>query len=88
LHGNGNIVLYGPGKETRWETGTAGHSFWGISRATMRFDGNFVLYGPSGECLWESGTSGHPGAILVIQNDGTAVIRDSAGDTVWSTQPS
>jgi hypothetical protein len=54
----------------------------------MRFDGNFVLYGPSGECLWESGTSGHPGAILVIQNDGTAVIRDPAGDTVWSTQPS
>jgi hypothetical protein len=46
----------------------------------MQTDGNLVLYTSSGAHPYDSATEGHPGAYLVVEDNGHAVIYD--GTTV------
>jgi hypothetical protein len=53
----------------------------------MQSDGNGVVYAAGQRVVWNSGTDGHPGASLVMQADGNAVIRQGA-TPLWSSQSS
>jgi hypothetical protein len=50
----------------------------------MQTDGNLVLYDYQHHPVWASGTNGHPGAYLVIQKDGNAVIYKGI-TPLWAT---
>jgi hypothetical protein len=50
----------------------------------MQADGNLVLTGPGGP-VWDTRTPGHPGARLVLQDDGNAVVYAVDGRPLWST---
>jgi hypothetical protein len=50
----------------------------------MQRDGNLVVYDLSGAAVWASGTVGFPGASLLVQGDGNAVIY-ADGVPVWAT---
>jgi hypothetical protein len=76
---DGNIVL-SQGTAVLWSSGTSGPGY-----AVMQGDGNFVSFAVGGEPSWHTNTWGHPGATLMVQNDGSVVIRDSAGAQLWST---
>lgn len=79
MQGDGNLVLYGPGRPM-WATGTSGQ----VMYAGMQDDGNFVLYAPGTVPIWASNTAGHPGAHLLVQNDGNLVIYGPSGP-IWAT---
>ncbi|GIG29901.1 S8 family serine peptidase [Cellulomonas marina] len=53
----------------------------------MQADGNLVLYvarpGGADVARWHSGTGGHPGASLVVQGDGNAVVYAPGGRPLW-----
>jgi hypothetical protein len=73
-----NFCLYTrPGGTNLWCSNTAGS---GALRAAMQTDGNLVLYTSSGAHPYDSATEGHPGAYLVVEDNGHAVIYD--GTTV------
>ena len=81
MQADGNLVLYAPGGQRVWDTGTDGQ--W-VSRAVMQEDGNFVLYGPVG-AIWSSHTHDHPGSTLVLQDDGNVVIFDPGRQPLWAS---
>ncbi|GIG29758.1 hypothetical protein [Cellulomonas marina] len=54
----------------------------------MQTDGNLVLYVKAAGAelaLWSSGTEGHPGARLVQQGDGNAVVYTADGRALWQS---
>jgi hypothetical protein len=53
--------------------------------AIMQSDGNFVLCKAAGaDPYWATGTN-RPGSLLKLVDDGTVVVNDDTGDTVWSS---
>src|SRR5271155_5790792 len=71
---DGTLVLYGPQNQTMlWASATSGCSnvFDVIMQAS---DGNLVIYDNTNTLCWASNTGGSPGAILILHNDGNAVI--------------
>ena len=54
-------------------------------RALMQTDGNFVLR-RDGRVVWHTGTQRNPGAFLVMQGDGNAVIYSASGLPLWTTR--
>jgi surface antigen len=81
LQGDGNLVLYGPGGQPLWSSGTNGHT---VNYAILGNDGNFVLYGPGGSVVWATYTSGATKAI--VQDDGNFALYNASGTSVWSSQ--
>jgi hypothetical protein len=73
-----NFCLYTrAGGPNLWCSNTAGS---GALHADMQTDGNLVLYTSSRGVPFASNTVGHPGAYLVVEDDGHAVMYD--GTTV------
>ncbi|MBX3476305.1 MAG: hypothetical protein KF910_01740 [Brevundimonas sp.] len=80
LQVDGNIVLYF-GTTPLWATNTVnGQGLY----VKMEPTGNLVAYASDGSVVWASGTAGHPGALLVIQDNGDAVIYDGS-TPIWAT---
>jgi peptidoglycan hydrolase-like protein with peptidoglycan-binding domain len=77
---DGNLVLYGPGKQVLWASGTNQR---GISRLVMGPDGNLTILGNDSQPKWSSNTGGHPGAFLEVTGS-DAQIRDPRGGVIWS----
>ncbi len=83
MQGDGNLVLYGPGGQVLWASGTNGKlDVWDV---IMQGDGNLVIYDGHSKALWASNTSGKPGAWLTVQNDGNVVIYDIGNHPLWAT---
>ncbi len=80
---DGNLVLYGPGHQAMWASGTNGHL--NAYDAIMQADGNLVIYDGGNHAIWASGTVGHNGAWLVVQNDGNLVMYGPDNRAVWAT---
>ena len=80
---DGNLVLYGPGHQAMWASGTNGHL--NAYDAVMQSDGNLVIYDGGNHAIWASGTDGHGGGWLVVQNDGNLVLHGADGRAVWAT---
>jgi len=61
----------------------------GLVNRIMQGDGNFVAYAPGGNipvhAFWSTGTYGNPGAWVVLQDDGTLVVYDSANNPLWTS---
>jgi hypothetical protein len=55
-----------------WASGTQGAPAG--TYAVMQEDGNLVLYSPGGGVVWDSETPDHALSVLVVQDDGNAVI--------------
>lgn len=79
---DGNFVLYGPGRQALWNSGTWGRS---AGKAIMQTDGNLVVYDASGRAVWNSGTWGNPGARLALQDDGNLVVYAPNGRALWNS---
>jgi surface antigen len=79
---DGNLVVYAPGGQALWSTGTGGGN-WNAS-AVIQTDGNFVVYAPTGRPLWSwrSGRTGLSGSTL------SAGQSLSAGQALWSSDGS
>jgi hypothetical protein len=80
MQSDGNLVVYGPGSQAIWDSGTYGNP--GAS-AIMQGDGNLVVYSSAGTPLWNSGTYGNPGAYFRLQDNGEAVIYQASGTALW-----
>lgn len=50
----------------------------------MQSDGNFVVYA-NGQPQWSTSTGGRPGASLLMQPDGNAVVYSSANQPLWNS---
>ncbi len=83
MQGDGNLVLYGPGRQPLWASNTAGHS--NIWDAILQTDGNLVVYDAHNHPLWATGTNGKPTASLIVQNDGNAVLYDNSNRPLWAS---
>jgi hypothetical protein len=82
MQADGNLVLYGPGRQPRWST----NSWNGLrSRLTLQPDGNAVLYTPGGPPLWDSRTWGNANVRMVVQDDGNLVVYAANGRALWSS---
>jgi hypothetical protein len=81
---DGNLVLYYRAYNTvpaGFSTNQAGSNAY----ARMQSDGNFVVYRSNGTWFWASHTGGRPYDMsykLVLNDDGSLVIRDGAGNVV------
>jgi len=82
MQGDGNLVLYAPGKAPIWASNTSDNNGAWLS---MQPDGNLVVVAPSGKPLWAAGTSNHNGSTLILQSDGNAVIYAPGNMALWST---
>jgi hypothetical protein len=78
--GDGNVVLYHPGDKPVWSSSTVGP----LGTLSLQ-SGELRLVGSSGTVLYQSKSGGHPGAKLLIQDDGNAVIYDTNNQPVWET---
>ena len=86
LRYDGNIVLYGPGRQQIWSSGTEGQAG---TQLLLQADGNLVLYTPPGAAVWSSGTHGSDASRLTMQADGNAVLYGtSTGAPSWATATS
>jgi hypothetical protein len=81
MQADGNLVLYKDNHPV-WDTATAGAG----PDVYMAFqgDGNLVVYINSYP-LWNSRTAGNYGSHLVITDDGNMIIKNAAGQWLWST---
>lgn len=70
VQGDGNFVVYAPGRKPIFASGTNGV---GPATLAMQGDGNLVLYTSGGRAAWATGTGG-PSASVVIQTDGNLVV--------------
>lgn len=77
---DGNLVLYGPGKQPIWASGT---NRSGISRLSMDLNGNLAIYDNSNNTVWTANTAGNPGAYLEVTSK-DAVIKSPQGQVLWS----
>jgi Peptidase family M23 len=80
LQADGNLVLYAPGGQVFWATGTAGSQ---AERLTFQRDGNLVLYAVGNKPLWASNTL-IANSTFVVQADGNLVIYTSTGKVAWA----
>jgi pseudomonalisin len=70
MQGDGNLVLYSPGRTARWHSKTAGTpGAW----MQVQYDGNVLVYAPGARGIWNANTQG-PGTFLAVQDDGNLVI--------------
>jgi hypothetical protein len=69
MQGDGNFVLYAPGGQAVWDTGTWGHPG---AFLVLQDDGNVVVYDPGGIALWASNT-------VVIRQAVPGFLPSSAG---------
>lgn len=83
MQADGNLVLYGPGDQPLWASGTNGKA--DVWETIMQGDGNLVIYDGHNHPLWASNTSGKPGASLIVQNDGNVVIYNPANQPLWAS---
>jgi hypothetical protein len=80
MQSDGNLVVYGPGGNALWSSGTSGHPAAAFSLA-MQDDGNLVIYTDGGSAIWSRATgviggSPSPGVITApIQVTGPTNIR-------------
>ena len=77
---DGNLVLYGPGKQPIWASGT---NRSGISRLSMDLNGNLAIYDNTNNTVWTANTANNPGAYLEVTGK-DAVIRSPQGQVLWS----
>jgi hypothetical protein len=85
MQGDGNLVLYAPGRIPVWASNTAGN---GGAQLVMQADGNLVVAAPGGRPLWAAGTGGHSRSVLILQADGDAILDAPGNVTLWSTNTS
>ncbi len=78
---DGNVVLYGPGDQVVWNTGTGGGS---DRRLVLQDDGNLVVYRSGGQALWATNRYG-AGSRLVLQDDGNLVVYRGDGSVSWAS---
>lgn len=87
MQGDCNVVIYDMSWAV-WATNTYGFQGW-FCQLVMQTDGNLVLYVnyQNTVCCWaaikHTATYGNPGAYLVFQLDGNAVIRRTDGTAIW-----
>jgi cell wall-associated NlpC family hydrolase len=81
---DGNLVLYAPGSQARWNTHTRGHNG---AFAAFQTDGNLVVYAADKKPLWNSfDHGGLRGANrLILQNDGNLVEYTKTDAVTWNT---
>jgi hypothetical protein len=79
---DGNFVLYAPGRQALWNSGTYGRS---AGKAIMQTDGNLVVYDGSNRAVWNSGTWGNGGARMALQDDGNLVVYSGSGRALWNS---
>lgn len=77
---DGNLVLYAPGNNAMWDSGTDTPG----SVVVMQGDGNLVVYAPGNRAVWSSKSSGSQ-CVLILQDDGNLVIYAAGNRAVWST---
>jgi hypothetical protein len=81
LETSGDLVLTGPSGMV-WHSCTA----WGRTMfSRVSSTGRLVLYDPQALTIWTTSNSSSAGAELILQNDGTAVLKSSGGATLWSS---
>lgn len=80
LETSGELVLSGPSGVV-WRSCTA----WGRTMySRVSSTGRLVLYDPQSLTVWTTPNASSAGAELILQNDGTAVLK-SSGATLWSS---
>lgn len=77
---SGNLTLTDPAGDVLWSTGLGGDDL------TLQSGGNLVEYS-NGAPVWASSTAGSGAAWLVVNNDGTLDLYNSAGAKVWTNTP-
>jgi hypothetical protein len=81
LETSGELVLSGP-SGVAWRSCTAlGRTMYSRVSST----GRLVLYDPQSLPVWTTPNASSAGAELILQNDGTAVLKASGGATLWSS---
>jgi cell wall-associated NlpC family hydrolase len=84
MQADGNLVLYAPGSQARWNTHTRGHKG---AFAAFQTDGNLVVYAANKKALWHSfANGGQRGANrLILQSDGNLVEYTKTNAVTWNT---
>ncbi|TYP89839.1 reprolysin-like metallopeptidase [Blastococcus xanthinilyticus] len=77
---DGNLVVYSSGGRAVWASSRYGSGF----RLVQQGDGNLVAYDGAGRPRWDSGTWRFPGAVSVLQDDGSLAVH-VANRVVWRT---
>ncbi|MCC8247658.1 S8 family serine peptidase [Saccharothrix luteola] len=80
MQGDGNLVLYGPGSQALWSSGTAGS---GATYAVLQNDGNLVVYTATGIPRFHTVTQGTTADRLLVQTDANLVLYGPAGQVFW-----
>ena len=85
LQRDGNFVIYGNGRQVRWNTVTYTNK---AEYFKAQDDGNLVLYGKQEKVLWSANTwgIGRSPYRLTMQNDGNLVYRDSNDLLIWTSE--
>ncbi|MGQ7297619.1 hypothetical protein [Quadrisphaera sp. KR29] len=80
LQGDGNLVVYGPGRRALWASDT-----YGNPGATFRLadDREMLITSRDGRVLWRSGGGGNGAETLRLQDDGNAVLYRLDGSAAW-----
>ncbi|MHA7134222.1 NlpC/P60 family protein [Oerskovia turbata] len=79
---DGNLVLYAPGGNVRWQTDTDGNPG---AFARFQTDGNLVVYNASQQPLWHANVDGQGATFAQLQDDGNFVLYRDHSTPVWST---
>jgi hypothetical protein len=78
LQSDGNLVVYQTNpKRALWASKTRRTPNEHYS-VIMQHDGNLVILNRAGGPVWATGSQGHPGAYLIMQDDGNAVIYQNS----------
>ncbi len=85
MQGDGNLVIYGPGRRAYWASNTGGNS--GAFLA-VQGDGNIVIYTSAYRPIWASHTYGKGTQRLVMQGDGNLVAYTPADNPIWASHSS
>ena len=79
LQADSNLVVYGPGGQASWQSGTTG---LGGVRLVLQGDGNLVLLNRALHPVWWSGTSGNDVVRLEMSGGGHLVLWSHHG-SIW-----
>ncbi|OPB92594.1 hypothetical protein [Elizabethkingia occulta] len=79
---DGNLVVYDSSGAITWNSETEGEG----SRTIFQRDGNLVIYNTEDNAVFSTDTNNKGATGLSLQNNGSLIIYDGRGRTLWTSQ--